>query len=481
MEDVEVNEASEHMDAAEASASGNWEALFVPVQIEGRAIEMTDFDLTPTAEELEAMKNEPAYGRPIVYLMSDGCTSGPTMADHLGYYAEAGLTAEGVKGTTDVEGLGTGKVDVASGMMAKMLVPITNGVDITFVGGSHIGCKSLYVLADSEYNTTADLKGQKISTPNGIGMSDYNITALLLDADGINYATDVELVKVTADACVAAMENGEIAAALLSDTFAYAMVKDGKLKCIRSQQDTDFADRTCCVLAMNGTFVKENPTIAKKVAQAVQKAHSWMRDNSAEATQVLMDIANKVNGLDVGTEDLSEFVDGWCTYNGDQMSMYNMSASVPKTLIQHLVRYAGGRLGGEVVPVVEDILDTPISPELIPSKEGELTQRTEDTLGAYALHDFFLYHMMDSGASPLKLYPLAKAAFDGQYADDAILAALRTFVRRFFTQQFKRSAMPDGPKVGSVSLSPRGDWRMPSDAQSILWMQEVEQLERQHP
>ena len=203
---------------------------------------------------------------------------------------EAGLMAGGLKRTRDVEGLGTGKVDVASGMMAKMLVPITNGVDITFVGGSHIGCKSLYVLADSEYNTTADLKGQKISTPNGIGMSDYNITALLLDADGINYATDVELVKVTADACVAAMENGEIAAALLSDTFAYAMVKDGKLKCIRSQQDTDFADRTCCVLAMNGQFVRENPTIAKKVAQAVQKAHSWMRDNSAEATQVLMDM-----------------------------------------------------------------------------------------------------------------------------------------------------------------------------------------------
>ena len=175
-------------------------------------------------------------------------------------------------------------------MMAKMLVPITNGVDITFTGGAHIGCKSLYVLADSEYNTTADLKGQKISTPNGIGKSDYNITALLLDADGINYATDVELTQVSADACVAAMQNGEIAAALLSDTFAYAMVKDGTLKCIRSQLDSDFASRTCCVMAMNGTFVKENPTIAKKVAQAVQKAHSWMRDNSAEATQVLMDM-----------------------------------------------------------------------------------------------------------------------------------------------------------------------------------------------
>ena len=290
VEDVEVNEASEHLDAAEASASGNWEALFVPIDIEGRAIDMANVDLTPTAEELEAMKKEPAYGRPIHYFMSDGCTSGPTMADHLGYYKEAGLTAEGVKGSSDVESLGTDQVDVATGMMAKMLVPITNGVDITFVGGAHIGCKSLYVLADSDYNTTADLKGQKISAPNGIGKSDYNITALLLDADGIDYSKDVELVQVSADACVTAMENGEIASALLSDTFAYSMVKDGKLKCIRSQLDSDFANRTCCVMAMNGTFVKENPTIAKKVAQAVHKAHSWMRDNPEEATKVLMEM-----------------------------------------------------------------------------------------------------------------------------------------------------------------------------------------------
>ena len=288
VEDVEVNEASEHLDAAEASA--NWEALFVPIDIEGRAIDMANVDLTPTAEELEAMKKEPAYGRPIHYFMSDGCTSGPTMADHLGYYKEAGLTAEGVKGSSDVEALGTDQVDVATGMMAKMLVPITNGVDITFVGGAHIGCKSLYVLADSDYNTTADLKGQKISAPNGIGKSDYNITALLLDADGIDYSKDVELVQVSADACVTAMENGEIASALLSDTFAYSMVKDGKLKCIRSQLDSDFANRTCCVMAMNGTFVKENPTIAKKVAQAVHKAHSWMRDNPEEATKVLMEM-----------------------------------------------------------------------------------------------------------------------------------------------------------------------------------------------
>lgn len=304
-DDVEVNQASEHLDAAEASASGNWEALFVPIEIEGRAIDMANFDLTPTDEELAAMKKEPAYGRTIHYFMSDGCTSGPTMADHLGYFKEAGLTAEGVKGSSDVEALGTDQVDVATGMMAKMLVPITNGVDITFVGGAHIGCKSLYVLADSDYNTTADLKGQKVSAPNGIGKSDYNIVALLLDADGINYATDVEVVQVTADACVTSMENGEIAAALLSDTFAYSMVKEGKLKCIRSQLDSDFADRTCCVMAMNGTFVKENPTIAKKVAQAVQKAHSWMRDNSAEATQVLMDM-----GWNGGNYEMNIMING---------------------------------------------------------------------------------------------------------------------------------------------------------------------------
>ena len=305
VEDVEVNEASEHMDAAEASASGNWEALFVPVQIEGRAIEMTDFDLTPTAEELEAMKNEPAYGRPIVYLMSDGCTSGPTMADHLGYYAEAGLTAEGLKGTTDVEGLGTGKVDVASGMMAKMLVPITNGVDMTFVGGAHIGCKTLYVLNDSQYKTTEDLKGTNISVPNGIGNADYNITCMMLDADGINPQTDVTLMQVTADACVSAMERGEISACLLSDSFAYAMVKDGKLRAIRSLLDEDFAHNNCCVIAMNRTYVEQNPVHAKKIIQAVQKAHSFMRENTAEATQYLLD-----RGWNAGDFDMNVMLNG---------------------------------------------------------------------------------------------------------------------------------------------------------------------------
>ena len=287
--EVEVNVSDVHMDCVEAFESGSWEALFTPVDIPERAIDMANFDLTPTAEELEAMKNEPAYGQPVKFYMSDGCTSGPTVADDLGFYAEAGLTGEGFKGTSYTEALGTQQATVAVGHIATMLVPITNGVDLTFVGGAHIGCKTLYVLADSEYKTTEDLKGTNISVPNGIGASDYNITCLLLDADGINPQTDVNLMQVSSDACVAAMERGEISAALLSDTFAYAMVKEGKLRAVRSLLDSDFQDENCCVIAMNRTFVQENPVHAKKIVQAVQKAHAWMRENPDEATTLLLD------------------------------------------------------------------------------------------------------------------------------------------------------------------------------------------------
>ena len=287
--EVEVNVSDIHLDSYEASTSGNWEAMFTPVEIEGRAIDMKDFDLTPTAEEKAAMEKEPAYTRPVNVYFGDGCTAGSIVADALGYYAEAGLTAQGFKGQSYNEALGAGQADVCIGHIATMLVPITNGVSMTFVGGAHIGCKSLYVLADSEYNTTEDLKGTPVSVPSGIGSSDYNITCMMLDEDDINPQTDLELVQVTADACINAMENGEISAALLSDTFAYAMVKDGKLKCIRSLLDEDFATKNCCVISMNTNFVNENPTIAKKVVQAIQKAHSWMRDNGEEATQFLLD------------------------------------------------------------------------------------------------------------------------------------------------------------------------------------------------
>lgn len=237
------------------------------------------------------------------------------------------------------------------------------------------------------------------------------------------------------------------------------------------------ASRLMALIGCTCLEIPIGPAVARHFSDIGQdpEVHDVCYENSQarERTQIVMDYANKVGGLALGTGDLSELALGWCTYNGDQMSMYNMSGSIPKTLIRDLVSWLGRHYGGEVLAVARDILDTPVSPELIPAREGELTQRTEDTLGAYALHDFFLFHMMQSGASPRKLYVLACYAFDGQYDRRAILGALTTFIRRFFTQQFKRSAMPDGPKATPVGLSPRGDWRMPSDAQMQLWMDEI--------
>ena len=188
-------------------------------------------------------------------------------------------------------------------------------------------------------------------------------------------------------------------------------------------------------------------------------------------TMLLMDIANQVGGIVIGTGDLSELALGWATYNGDHMSMYGVNASVPKTLIKYLVKYvAEYHTGEEAKETLLDIIDTPISPELIPADEnGEIKQKTEDLVGPYELHDFFLYHFMRFGFSPEKLFLLASKAFAGTYDDATIRRWLKTFLRRFFQQQFKRSCLPDGPKVGSVSLSPRGDWRMPTDASSVLW------------
>lgn len=289
-EDVEVNRAEEHLDAVDASASGNWEAMFVPIEDPIRNSNYKDFDLTPTAEEKAAMEKEPMYGQTIKYMMLDGCSSGTSMAEYMGYYEEAGLTVEGFKGDSYVEALGTGQVQVAICHIATCLVPITNGVDITFGGGAHLGCKSLYALADSEYKSTEDLRGTNISVPNGVGASDYNITSLMLDDDGINPQTDVNLVQVSADACVAAMEKGEISAALLSDVYAYGMVKDGKLRCVSSMLDSDYAEvGICCALSMSATFVRENPVHAKKLGQAIQKALSLMREDVESSTDLLLE------------------------------------------------------------------------------------------------------------------------------------------------------------------------------------------------
>jgi len=210
--------------------------------------------------------------------------------------------------------------------------------------------------------------------------------------------------------------------------------------------------------------------------------HSVTFENgqARERTQVLMDIANQTGGIVIGTGDLSELALGWCTYNGDHMSMYAVNCSIPKTLVRHLVKYLArdnAKKDEELRDVLEDILDTPVSPELLPAVKGEIAQKTEDLVGPYELHDFFLYYIVRWGFGPKKVFRLAEYALGEQYSRDVILKWLKTFYRRFFSQQFKRNCLPDGPKVGSVAFSPRGDWRMPSDAKINLWQAELETLE----
>ena len=204
---------------------------------------------------------------------------------------------------------------------------------------------------------------------------------------------------------------------------------------------------------------------------------TYENSQARERTQILMDIANKKNALVIGTGDLSELALGWATYNGDHMSMYAVNASVPKTLVRHLVRYYADTCEDkQLSDTLYDVLDTPVSPELLPPEDGKISQKTEDLVGPYELHDFFLYYMLRQGFSPAKIYRLAKIAFAGTYEAAFILKWLKTFCRRFFAQQFKRSCLPDGPKVGSVAVSPRGDLRMPSDACATLWMEELNTL-----
>ena len=205
---------------------------------------------------------------------------------------------------------------------------------------------------------------------------------------------------------------------------------------------------------------------------------TYENGQARERTQILMDYANKVGGLVIGTGDLSELALGWATYNGDHMSMYGVNASIPKTLVRYLVNWVAlTGVDADSKATLLDIIDTPISPELIPADEqGNIKQKTEDLVGPYELHDFFLYHFLRFGSRPAKIFFLAQKAFDGVYDDETIKKWLKNFCRRFFIQQFKRSCLPDGPKVGAVSLSPRGDWRMPSDASAALWIKECEEL-----
>lgn len=204
---------------------------------------------------------------------------------------------------------------------------------------------------------------------------------------------------------------------------------------------------------------------------------TYENGQARERTQVLMDIANKEGALVIGTGDMSELALGWATYNGDHMSMYGVNVGVPKTLVRHLVAYYSDTCGdAELSKVLNDILDTPVSPELLPPKDGEISQKTEDLVGPYELHDFFMYYVLRMGFEPAKIYRMARKAFDGMYDEETIKKWIKTFYRRFFSQQFKRSCLPDGPKVGSVAVSPRGDLRMPSDASASAWLKQLETL-----
>ncbi|MBD5465513.1 MAG: NAD(+) synthase [Lachnospiraceae bacterium] len=243
-------------------------------------------------------------------------------------------------------------------------------------------------------------------------------------------------------------------------------------------------DNACRLAKTLGTTlrevdIKEAVTVHfKDIGQDLKEQDVTYENGQArERTQVLMDIANKVGGLVIGTGDMSELALGWATYNGDHMSMYGVNAGVPKTLVRHLVGYYGETCGEEELQaILKDVLDTPVSPELLPPKEGQISQKTEDLVGPYELHDFFLYYMLRCGYSPAKVYRIAVTAFENLYTEEILLKWLKTFYHRFFTQQFKRSCLPDGPKVGSVAVSPRGDLRMPSDASYAVWKRELEEL-----
>lgn len=262
----------------------------------------------------------------------------------------------------------------------------------------------------------------------------------------------------------------------LSDIQAVTMPCFGTTSRTRSN-----SEKLCRLLGVS--FREINITDAvkqhfKDISQAPDRFDVTFENSQArERTQVLMDIANKTGGMVIGTGDLSELALGWATYNGDHMSMYAVNSSVPKTLVRYIVRYEAERSGGELKAVLLDILDTPVSPELLPADtDGSIAQKTEELVGPYELHDFFLYHMLRFGESPKKIYRSALIAFDGIYDGAEIKRWLEVFIRRFFSQQFKRSCLPDGPKVGSVTLSPRGDWRMPSDASAQDWLKELSEI-----
>lgn len=269
----------------------------------------------------EAWKKEPAYGQTLKYWIGDSCTSACGVAEEKGFYAEEGLEVEGYLGESDVEAVGTGQVQVAIGHIAKAAVPITNGVNVTFVGGAHLlkGCKAMYVLADSDIENYDDLKGKTISVPNGIGASDYNITSRLLLESDINPLKEVTLTPVEKDACVAAMQNGEIDAALLGESFGYQLVNEGVLKKIDSR-DGNSRDELCCIIMMNRDFIEENPITAAKLASATKKALKWMGENPEETTDLLMELGLEGDDRDQNLALNTEMEFGLLNYDEDYIT-----------------------------------------------------------------------------------------------------------------------------------------------------------------
>ena len=262
----------------------------------------------------------------------------------------------------------------------------------------------------------------------------------------------------------------------LGDILAVTMPCFGTTSRTRSN-----SEKLCNLLGVSFKEVNITKAVNQHFADIEQDPQcldvTYENSQARERTQVLMDIANKSGGMVIGTGDLSELALGWATYNGDHMSMYAVNSSVPKTLVRYIIRHEAENAEPALKEVLLDILDTPVSPELLPADEkGEISQKTEDLVGPYELHDFFLYHILRNGESPKKIYRLALIAFNGDYDKETIKHWLTVFIRRFFSQQFKRSCLPDGPKVGSVTLSPRGDWRMPSDASAESWLKELENL-----
>lgn len=281
------------------------------------------------------------------------------------------------------------------------------------------------------------------------------------------------------DSCLALLVSVEAMKLLnrpMSDIITITMPCFGTTNRTKSNAET-----LCTILGTTLRVINISDSVRKHFADIShdENDHNVTYENgqARERTQVLMDIANEENGLVIGTGDLSELALGWATYNGDHMSMYGVNASVPKTLVRHIVYYYAQNADNTALrEVLTDIFNTPVSPELLPAKDGEISQITEDLVGPYELHDFFLYNGIRWGFPPKKVYRLAQYAFGESYDSGTILKWLKTFYRRFFAQQFKRSCLPDGVKVGSVSLSPRGDWRMPSDASSALWLKEINEL-----